>query len=439
MAKEIKAFITRDDFVNNTPGNVSPIFELSEISLTYSKNKQQYYYSADSKYSLYVFKLLNDTSLLQTEVDSVIKVATEFTTFLTSTQLTIKQQLIASFISNYNLVNTTAPVTDLNYNTTIDYQNVRSCDYITFIVSGVNASIWLSDETFKSFYPDYEISPVLPFSNFSSIINSPTAFITALDSFNPIEFNNSIELNKNQFPTTFTKMINIPYRVPNTSIDKNCYFAFNIYGKQGNYDYVLKLELYNYLVSVLGLDGPTIELLFPTILNINEFFVTPQWSRIALSSQVGQNGINSQLQLAYSEPFTLNNFIKVYNNINYLRDNTYSVPYDYNNLMLYITNGYYTEAPIKDFKQYYGDIITVTSIHPDFARMSAKTQRFITLISNMLQICDSSNSTEFFNKLIQNQDYVFTIINRGGVTYLSIFYDKHQYYVIPRYAYLNLM
>lgn len=438
MAKEIKAFITKDDFVNNTPGVVSPIYELSEISLTYSKNKQQYYYTADSKYSLYVYKLINGTSLLQVEVDSIVKVVTQFIAFLTSTQLTNKQQLLASFVSDYNLTNSSAPVTNLDYNTTIDYQSVRACDYITFVVSDVTVSIWLSDETFKIFYPDYEVSIVFPFSNFTTIVNSPSAIITAIDNFSPIELNNNIEVSKGQFPPTFTKVINIPYRVPNTSIDKNCYFAFNIYGKQGNYDYVLKLELYNYLTTTLGLDGPTIESLFPTMLNINEFFITPQWNKIAIASQIGQNGINSQLQLAYNEPFTLSNFIVVYNNINYLKENTYVMPFDYNNISLYVTNGYYTEAPVKDFKLYYGDIITVTSLHPDFSRMSTKTQKFITLVENMLQICDSNNSTELFNKLIQNRDYTFTIINRGGVIYLSIFYGEHQYYALPKYELYRL-
>lgn len=438
MAKEIKAFITKDDFVNNTPGVVSPIYELSEISLTYSKNKQQYYYTADSKYSLYVYKLINGTSLLQVEVDSIVKVVTQFIAFLTSTQLTNKQQLLASFVSDYNLTNSSTPVTNLDYNTTIDYQSVRACDYITFVVSDVTVSIWLSDETFKIFYPDYEISIVFPFNNFTTIVNSPSAIITAIDNFSPIELNNNIEVSKGQFPPTFTKVINIPYRVPNTSIDKNCYFAFNIYGKQGNYDYVLKLELYNYLTTTLGLDGPTIESLFPTMLNINEFFITPQWNKIAIASQIGQNGINSQLQLAYNEPFTLSNFIVVYNNINYLKENTYVMPFDYNNISLYVTNGYYTEAPVKDFKLYYGDIITVTSLHPDFSRMSTKTQKFITLVENMLQICDSNNSTELFNKLIQNRDYTFTIINRGGVIYLSIFYGEHQYYALPKYELYRL-
>ncbi len=325
MAKEIKAFITRDDFVNNDTGVVSPLYELSDISLTYSKSKQQYYYTNDSKYSLYVYKLINSTSLTQQEVDSVIKVATHFSSFLSSTLVTIKQQLIISFINEFNLANPDSPVTNLDYNSTIDYNSVRGYDFITFIVRDVIVSLWMSDGNFKTFYPHYEISIVLPFSNFTSIVNNPSSFISALDNFSFVDFNNSIELNKNQYPTTFTKVLNIPYRVPNTTIRKNCYFAFNIYGKQGNYDYVLKLELYNYLVYTLGLDGPTIELLFPTILNINEFFIVPQWSKIAIPSQVGQSSINSQIQLAYSEPFNLNKFIPVFDKDNYLVENTYSL------------------------------------------------------------------------------------------------------------------
>jgi len=183
----------------------------------------------------------------------------------------------------------------------------------------------------------------------------------------------------------------------------------------------------------------TIEQLFPSILNINEFFITPRWDKIAIPSQVGQASINSQISLTYQEVFNIDKFIKIFTDTNYLMYNTYSVPFDYNNILLCITNGYYTEANVKDFKLYYSDLITVTSTHPDFARMSTVTQKFITLLENMLDIADCENSSELFNKILQNSNYKFTIISRGGVEYLSIFYDKHQYYVIPKYQYINLL
>lgn len=438
MTKEIKGFITRDDFINSDSTVVSPIYELSQIGSTYAKSKLQYYSSTDPLYNMTIFKLNELSGLVQSDVDDIIDVVKKFSAFLTSTQVSNKQQAIILFLNNYNLSNPTKTVTEFNYNSIVGFNSIKTVDYLTFTIYGIVCNFWLSDSVFKAFYPEYDLNVVLPFANFNAVIGNTSAMITALDNFDLIDFNRRVELDKHDTPSTYSKIINIPYRIPNTTVEKNCYFAFNIYGLQGNYDYILKLKLYDTLVNGLGLDSGFVESVFPTILNINEFFVTPRWDKMAIPSQIGQNGINSQISLTFSESFDLTQFIKIYPNASYLRENTYSVPFDYNNILLQVTNGFYTEADIKDFRNYYSDFITITSTHPDFARMQARTQKFILLLENMLDVANSTNSTELFNKILQNQDYHFTIISRAGVNYLSFFFEEHQYYVIPRYEFMNL-
>ena len=439
MSKEIKAFVTSDIFVDNTPNVISPLYEISDIALTYSKNKKQYFSSINPLYSLYLFKSIDLTDLTQDEVNNIINVITSLSSFLSTTQLTTKQQIIISFVNDYNITNPTSPISNLLYNNTVDVNLTRSVDYLSFIVNDISCEIWLSDSIFRTFYPHYDINIILPVENFQAVVNNAGNFITALDNFNLLEFNERIEVNKNLTPATYTKILNIPYRVPNTNVYKNCYFAFNIYGLQGNYDYILKLELYKYLTENLSMPGSVVEEIFPSILNINEFFITPRWDKIAIPSQVGQASIASQISSAFNEDFDANKFVKIYNNTNYLRNNTYSVPFDYNNILLHVTNGFYSEDGLQDFKQYFSDMITVTSTHPDFARMMPRTQHLVSLLENMLAISNCNNSTELFNNLVGNTNYRFTIINRGGVNYLSYFLDKHQIYVLPKYEFLRLM
>lgn len=439
MTKEIKGFITRDDFINSNNSTVSSIYELSDIGSTYSKNKQQYYSSVDPLYNMTVFKLTELTELTQTQVDDYINVVKKFSAFLTTTSVSNKQQAIILFLNNYNSEYPSKTITEFNYNTIISLNSIKSVDYLTFTMGGVIANFWMSDSVFKAFYPEYDINVVLPLANFTAVVNSTTDFISALEKFDLIEFNRRVEVDKNDIPSTYTKMVNIPYRVPNTTVDKNCFFAFNIYGLQGNYDYILKLELYNHLVHDLGLDATYVETIFPTILNINEFFLTPRWEKMAIPSQIGFAGINSQIAKTFNEDFDLTKFIKIYPNTSYLRENTYSVPFDYNNLLIQVTNGFYTVGDIKDFKNYYSDFMAIGSTHPDFARMKQRTQKFIILLENLLDVANSANSTEMFNKILQNTNYHFTIISRAGVNYISYFFEEHQYYLLPRYEFLNLV
>lgn len=438
MPRQIKGFVTCDPFIDNALGAVSPLYELSDIALTYSTTKQQYYSASDPIYSLYVFSHVDAGALSQTESDRVIDVVKSFVMFATqSSHLITKQQLIVNFVNNYNTLNQ-VQLTNLTFSSYVQAGDTVGCDYMHFTVLGIECSIWLNDASFRGFYPDYEIGIVLPFVEFASVVQNGSEMLASIAAFNLVDFNKRVEQAKQNKPTTYVRIINIPYKLPNSSVKRDCFFGFIQYGSQGNFDYVLKLKLYEYLLS-LGLSSGYIESIFPSILEINEFFITPRWDRLAIPSRVGLNGIGSQTSNAFAEVFDLEKFIKVYQDVNYLRNNSYNVPYDYNNILLTVSNGYYTETPVKDFKVVYSDLISVTSTHPDFARMSTKTQRFVSLLENMLMICDSESSNKMFTKMMDNDNYTFTLVNRQGVWYLTFYFDGHQYYMIPRYEYAQLV
>lgn len=436
MPTEIKGFITRDDFTLPNSEDVATLFELSDIARTYSKYKQEYNTNADRLYTLHVFEIEGSTLLTEAQVDSIISVIKALVNYLTTNISVNKAQEIVVFSSNYNSLNPNDPILGLNYNSIITYNNIKATDYVTFTVNDVTCSLWLNDFAFRTFYPSYDIKITLPFDNFSVVMSNVSNTIAALDAFDHIEFIKRIDIDKENQPPTFTVVINIPYQIPNTSVTRPCYFGFNIYGIQGNFPHILKLELYEYLVNVLGMDSATVSSLLPSILNINEFFLIPRWDRLAIDNQVGQSGINTQISSTYEEVFDTNKFIKIYDNVSFMRNNTYNFPVDFNNMLIHVTNGLHSEEPVRDFKEYYRDILAVTSIDPDFARMSTRTQNFLTLLSNMLDVADSKDGSEFFNNLQSNQSYVFSIITREGISYLSYRFEDHQYYVIPKHEYM---
>lgn len=438
MPRQIKGFVTCDSFIDNAASVVAPLYELSNVGATYAKVKQQYYSSEDALFSLYVFKEVDNNGLNQTEVNNIIRVVKSLVEYTSANRSVEISQLLLTFVVNYNTANSSNPVSDLTVSTMLDTGTLYAPDYLNFTMNGVECSVWLSDTTFRGFFPDYDIDLVFPFSNFPSIVQNGPAMIEALGNFNLVEFSGRIETTKGLNPTTVVKVLNIPYKLPNSSVKRDCHFAFNQYGSQGNFDYVLKLYLYNYLLG-LGLTSEYIESIFPSILEINEFFITPRWFKMAIPTQVGQNGIRSQISKAYSDTFDLDKFVRVYTDLDFLERNSYNVPYDYNNILLTVSNGYYTEDDVQDFAVVFKDIVTVTSSHPDFARMSPKTQRFMTLLESMMVICDSDNTTSMFSKMQANHNYNFTLVKRESVWYLSYFFEGHQYYVIPKYEYLSKM
>lgn len=439
MAKQLKGFVTRDDFVTPKNQDVAPIYELSTASLTYAKRSQSLYPSSKPNYCLQVFSLEGGTEITTIELAAIIDAVVGFSTWITNDVVSTKQHLIISYTNQYNLTHSATPLTQLDYNDIISYNGIRAPNYLTFKVADVECAIWLSDATFQVFYPKYDIDIVLPFDNFAALAQSTGDMLDALASFDPVSMNDRIEVKKGGFAPTHTKMLNIPYQPLNTTVQRNCYFAFNIYGKHGNYDHILKLALYNHLTTTLGLDGAFVEAVFPSILNINEFYIIPRWERTAIPVMVGEVGILSQVSKTYAENFDIENYVRTYSNPTYVRNNTYSVPFPYNNALLNVVNGFYSEEPVKDFASYYPDIISVSSIHPDYARMSMRTQHFMSMLEMMISIADADTQTELFNKVVSCTDYIFTIIDISGVTFLTLFYNQHQYYMLPKYELERLL
>lgn len=435
--RTLKGFLIRDDYISNVPDVVSDIFELSDYASTYAKDKKSFHYSQNSLYTLRVFQ--STPSIGQEEADMISAFVIYFGEFATANPALNHDQLVINAQASFNASNPTNQITQLNFNSLITYRDIRTAGYFYFIVNNeIEALVWASNTLFKTIYPDYIIDSVLPFPEFSVSVSNPSAFIGLLDNFNYTVFMDSVNVAKGGYPPTHTRVLNIPYKVPNTTVYKNCYFGFNIYNEQGNYDDLLKLKLFDYLLANTLLTQPIIEQIFPSLLEINEFFIIPRWDNLAIETQVGQSAIFSQVNLSYSRPFDLLKYITIYPQAHITSD-TYDVPTQYNNILLNVVNGYYTSAGKKDFKANYSDLITVSTTDADFSRMSTKTQNFLTALYDLLYLVDSPSFVDMYNKIYTNNLVASHKVRvRNGISYVSVHYLDHIYYILPRYEFLRL-
>lgn len=435
--RTIKGFMTRDDYISNDAEVTAPIFELSDYCNTYAKDKKSFYYSQNSLYSLKVFDATG--VIAQADADRISAFVVFFGSFATTNVNMDYNQLLVNAVSAFNTLSPTNQITQFTFNSLVTYRGVRTAEYLYFVVNGeLEALVWTSNSVFKLVYPSYTVNTVFPFAEFAASVGNPNVFVPMLDSFDYATFMDRVNLAKGDYPPTHTRILNIPYKVPNTSVYKNCYFAFNIYNEQGNYDDILKLELFEYLLANTALNQATLETIFPSLLEINEFFIIPRWDRISIPTQVGQGSIYSQITPTFNKPFDLATFIKVYPAA-HMQTGTYDVPTEYNNLLLNIVNGYYTTAVKKDFKEIYSDLITVSTTDPDFSRMSTATQNFLTRLYDLLFIANSDTFLDLYNKIFSNNMITsYKLRTRSDITYVAIRYLDHVYYVLPKYEFLRL-
>lgn len=439
--KEIRCFIENASLATPNSRTVSPVYELSEEGKTFAKRKERRTIKGDDKNLIHSFHVTDSNELNAEETKAIIRVVETFNSYLTSVTVENKPVIITKFTSFYN-ESSNDRIQDFNYNTLMNINKKKYPDFLTFVVGDLSCSVWLSDESFKLFYPLYDIDVVTPFEEFDKIVRNAPAMLEALNKFNLNLFGQRIDSIKGGFPSTYTQMLNVPYRPRKDATEVDCWFGFNIYGAAGNYEYLWRDELYKYLKD-LGLSDDFIEEHFPSIFRVNEFFMIPEWNDYALPFRVGQGSINSQVNKAFTSPFRIDWYLKAYEDSNdYLRENTYNVPLPYNNILCRVVNGKWTLDNIKDFKVVYKDLITVNSTNPDFARMSEATQRFVNMTSFLIATSDAKSQTELFNNVMRNNsintDHKFSIARRMEITYLSIQFKEHRYYMIPRFEFDRL-
>lgn len=441
--KEFRCFIENADIASPDTTHTSLVYELSEEGRTFAKHRERRTVKGDDKNVVHSFHVDKNNIMTAEETQLIVKVTTSFNAYLETVIIENRNNIIAGFTKFFNDGNK-EKISKFSYNSLVKLNGAKYPDYFSFETDKFRCSVWLSDTTFKLFYPLYDIDVVTPFEEFDKVVKNPTEMLRHLAEFNLNKFGRRCDYVKNGFPSTYTRFLNIPYKPRKDMKEVDCWFGFNIYGAAGDYEHLMREELYDYLKD-LGLTDQEIEDYFPSIFEVNEFWLLPEWTRFALPGKQNQGRINSHVTKSFVEPFNVRKFVKVYEGKDsWMKSNTYDVPLATNNLLCRIMNGYYTEERYKDFLKYYGDILTLSTTSPNFANMTTRTQNFIYLLSYITNIADAVDQTELFTKLMANQHKIdnetirFAISSRRGVVYVSVYWDNHRYFMIPRYEYERL-
>ena len=436
--KEIRCFLINNSYIIPSNRNVSPVYELSSEGYTFAKHRQEVWIEEKER-AVLSFHYTKETELNVEEASLIFKVVEAFVQDISTKVIDNKSEIIANFIRAYNQVNP-KKIVSLDYNTIIEFDGAKYPDFITFEVDNLICSVWLSDQSFKVFYPLYDIDIVTPFARFDDVLDNVEEMVYELEIFDLSVFAERIDQTKEGYPSTYSKILNVPYYPTKKGPAIDCYFGFNVYGRQGNYDHLIRDELYDYLNKDKGKSPEWIEEHFPDIFKVNEFFIVPLWDRYAIPFKVGQGSVNSQVIETFEDEFNVPLFVQTYDtDIVDLKKNTYNVPFNHSHLLAHVVNGRYSTEDIRKFTDYYNDYICVPTPHPDFSRMKERTQRFITMMEYMLEIADSMTETEIFSKIMAVKEHSFSLSKRSGVNFISVLYRDHRYYVVPRYEYENII
>lgn len=426
--RQIKGFVVINDYINNQEGQISLLGEISPQSLTYSREKGEYFNTSVPGYGLISFyhKDLNTNLPIVIGNAQVIQILNIVKSFRTYSQGQIRPNDPTIFL-NYITTEYTDIVSDLTIGSLIDNGELELPEWISWtdISSGDLIKIWLSDISFAEQYDEYEVLIVPQIDNVDIFFNSFISVKSAIESITIPEMMEKVNIAKNNRPATSIEVYSFDFvNTLNTEEKLPVLWWFLIYGKAGNNIDIIKEKL---ISDILNQSANTIdnwEVIFPELFKTTEFVILPRWDKISIENYTLLSSLYSSI-LNTEECKEFAKLVIPFYDQAHIEENINIMPYDYKALSLLVLNGPNNIETKADIKQLFNDYIPVPSTSLDFSRMSLNTQDWSLLIGNLLIAAETATVSS-------STPVGMTKIKRNNILFISAIYKDVNYLVAAR-------
>lgn len=387
--KSIQGFVSIAQYINNTPGVLSPFGELSTYARTYTKESGQYRDEIAPGYVLTTFKVADTYS--GTEV------------VVTTPQATIILDLMRAIVSYANghllpydlqdfRVNIAAvhpfTISDLDFGPMVYGHSIELPEYVTFtstVDGGMNVKVWLSDRAFCDQYSDFSITIIPPLSNLNDFFIPFEETSLLLDQENVTSLIERVQSAKNSNPDSVIKVLEFKFvNRYNKNITRKTSWGILVYGKEGDYIDTIKDAIVEYLLANSGYTADLWEAIFPEIFQRTEFIIVPRWDKLATHNLTEDSSLYSQVISTQDIAIFTENFLEFYGKP-FVATNTYIVNFPFRVLGGTITNGVKNTDGKTNFNILFPDYMPIPTTSPDFGRMKLATQEWSIFAQELLR------------------------------------------------------
>lgn len=423
MSNILKGFVQILDFVNNNPNVIAPLGEISTFSLTFTKDRKEYFDINIPNYQLVGISNYDDVTGLPLAPNQPLYtlcmelVNTIRTYSLNKVPPLDNNDLIASVYADYYNI-----VTNFQFHNMISYNNVTLPGFISFTAYDTNVFLWVSDDTFQNEYPDFSITVIPPLPNVNDFTKSPSVVRTELANLSPGVQMDNVQEAKNDAPETVLRGLTINYVDPiNSANTTPVTWYFLIYGLNGDDIDSMKDAAIKYLTDNSTQPIEFWQKIFPELFTRTQFVLTPNWGKKAIADMTTTAGIYSSIVKMSNDINMVPPLIPMYDGT-FVIANTYFTTHPYRNIGLFITNGPTNKTGYTDWYALFPDYLPYDTTSLDFNRMSQYTINFLLLLEPLIIAAESSTRYNV-------TDRRFRVHNYDNVTFLSAMYDNVKYLI----------
>lgn len=428
---ELKGFATIESLISNMPGVVAPIGELSVYSSTFSKDRLIYPSPVNASITLHAFSSISSDVGTVTVPAELITLGHSILNWIHNRQMAsliteTKQQFLTALTNAF-----TAQCDGFICGELVNATNGKQFpEWISYSSRAYTAeanvtTIWLSDQSFRQKYDNYEITVVPPIASLDVFFSTASNVLAAVNAVTHVERFDAITTARSKNPETVLVGVSFNWidpANPNNLINTN--WNVLVYGDNGNDSDVIRTAISQYILDNSTRTEAQWRAIMPDIFRRTEFLFFPRWHNYAIENLILQSGIYSPVTYAKKEIDYLKGILDDYSPA-FIDNHTSLLPHPYKCLALSAIGGYDNREGLFDITQVYPDILNVSTTSVDYNRMNSLTQGMLTRLTDMILIAE--DLTQYSNIPVGYRKVV-----RYGILFVTTRYMNIEFLVASK-------
>lgn len=424
----IKGFALNRNFVNNAPGVVADIGELSTIGFTFAKEPRVYSSQTYPTISLVHFPTAGSGvgtagAIPDDQKNHILKVTQKIYDRSSASTGPIAPGAFIEYLQNQM----GAEVADITTGGMITSGNRSIIEWVQWrnpAVTDPNVNkVWFSNASFVGQFDEGEITVIIPFLPPDLFFGQPAEVKDLLKKLTYAEEMERIQEARGSTAETVIWGNTYNYVNPVNQADKTpAKFTALLYGMAMNNIDLIKQAIVDYLLANSAYTRDQWKNILPDLFLRSEFMAFPKWDRMAIENVAGSvNGIYSPFINMTDDMSLLVTEATGYTEA-HVRAKAQSFVFPYMSVGLTVIGHEENRDGKSQLTDWFPDYFVVNNTSPDFNRMSLVTQQWALVFAEMLQIARDLTSSS-------TVPVGYSRVVRGNRLFLSRNYNAMQYLV----------
>lgn len=428
----LKGFANHALLANNTPGSNNAIGEISNGSLTYSKELGQYVNAVAPNVTLISFLSARDGTAIPIDADFATRSMTiiEWIYNLALTESgqmfadVFLTQVLAAFQGKASNFQCGAIVSDAAGHYIPEW--VSWSDSLDTTDSSNFVRIWFADASFAAQYDEFSIVVVPPITPLDDFFKTGAAVEAEVNAVTISQLVANAQAAKNGFPETIMRTDAYNWNDPlqPTHLVPTQWTVL-IYGLAGNNVDSIKDALVTYILANTSHTQAEWTQIFPDIFKRTEVTLVPNWGNYAIPNRLVEDGIYSPLANMTATLAQLTSYCSSYPTV-HINAHAAAFGHPYKSMAVAAVGSDQNRNNLYELVQIFPDFIAVSSQSTDFARMSQDTQGWAELLEQMLIVAETMGP---FTSIPAGM----TRLTRNNQLFIVASYDNIHYLVAAKY------